>query len=144
MGSYFKNNDDEQHCNQILQAIKGSNAGQTLHSDIMQEIAQYATGLIVQCKHCTKDLLFLHQAMNAPEYYLNYNQEIFCVPCCESKVSPRRNGLIPMYQLFDYFNPELSKNMLKCANCNVNVWRPWQRTMAKEYTVNIFFCVYIL
>ena len=126
MGSYFKNNADKQQYTEILIAIKGSNAGQTLNSDIMVEIAQYATGSIVECKHCAKQMHFLHEAVNAPEFSRNYNQDIFCVPCCESNESPKRNHLVPCCKGIDYYNPEFSKNMLKCTDCNANVWRPWQ------------------
>ncbi len=136
MESYFKNESDLQQYKRIYSAIEGSDAAEILCiSDIMKNIAQYATGVIIECSRiyyqqqqmlkCEREILLLDEEQYARLYQRNYNNEIFCIDCCESNVSETPNR-------FDgRVNPGRCKNMQRCSECDRNVWRPWNVIKAK-------------
>ena len=143
MESSFNNERDLQQYNTIYAAIKGSDAAETLGvSDIIKNIAQYATGVIIQCSRiyynkqqtlkCEREILLLDEAKYAKLYTINYDDKVFCIDCCDSNVSETPNRFDGRY------NPRHSRNMRACSECDKYVWRPWSVMIAKldEYNDN--------
>jgi hypothetical protein len=123
---FLKHRADLQECKNIYTALTNSDLCKKVDIYIIQEIAVFATGKLIDCRNVCKKQSFLklQEKKYHDEYVEDWVNRTFCAGCCG-----------------DHW-PFLEGNMRSChgENCINYVWQPWIKSHPDYGDLKVWYC----